>query len=651
MSPINRALASLPVPQADARRRFRPRLGLALTALVLAAVLLTALVVHLSWMWTASRNVETVVGSLNAQTANAVRKELESTFRASEGAIEIVRSILFQGAVKAEDEVKREFVFLSVLRSLPAVSWIGFGFPDGRFFGSHALDDGRIEMVEIGEPLGSGGRYWRRDRYRQIPGDIFFEERSKGETAYVSLGSKWYRAAFKGKGKLWSMVDILPSGFEPAAVLSTRLEQYNRLQGVLMVTINLKRLADFLSSLDIGRTGAAVIVGDDGNIIASSVRDMKSASLTERNDRPLFHALGRALAGRVSPDGTVATAQGVYYATATPLDFNGWRLLTALPRSTFTAEIDRNTRWLLGGVVLLALFDAALAALFAHLAFARPIQRIAGELRHVESFSLGKVRHIPTPLRELDDLSAALKRMAGSLKAFGLYVPADIVRSLIQQGVDPKPGGELREITVMFADLPGFTKLTETYGADVAPFLTEFLTLATQAIHREGGTVDKFIGDCIMGLWNAPMPEEQHAIKACRAADAIRRAMHSLPRPDGRKSPPAVRIGINTGVALIGNVGSTERLSYTAIGDVVNVASRLEALAKEYDVEILISEASAQRCGTRVQVRALGAAAVRGREQPLHVYELIGVTDETGKEPPLGERRHDRHVQYEGSAP
>jgi adenylate cyclase len=644
MSPINEAPASSPVPKADARQRFRPRLGLALTALVLAAVLLTALVVHLSWMWTASRNVETVVGSLNSQTANAVRKELESTFRASEGAIEIVRSILFQGAVKAEDEVKREFVFLSVLRSLPAVSWIGFGFPDGRFFGSHALGDGRIEMVEIGEPLDSGSRYWRRDRYRLIPGDIFFEERSKGETAYVSLGSKWYRAALDGKGQVWTMVDILPSGFEPAAVVSTRLEQYSRLQGVVMVTINLRRLADFLASLDIARTGAAVIVGESGNVIASSVRGMKSASLTESSGSPLFHALGRALAGRIAPDGTVATPQGAYYATATSLDFNGWRLLTALPRSTFTAEIDRNTRWLLGGVALLALFDAALAALFAHLAFARPIQRIAGELRHVESFALGKVRHIPTSLRELDDLSAALKRMAGSLKAFGLYVPADIVRSLIQQGVDPKPGGELREITVMFADLPGFTKLTETYGADVAPFLTEFLTLATQAIHREGGTVDKFIGDCIMGLWNAPMSEEEHAIKACRAADAIRRAMHCLPRPDGRTDPPAVRIGINTGVALIGNVGSTERLSYTAIGDVVNVASRLEALGKEYEVEILISEATAQRCGTNVQARALGASAVRGREKPLQIYELIGVTGGAVSDSPSTNERPEEHV-------
>jgi class 3 adenylate cyclase len=131
------------------------------------------------------------------------------------------------------------------------------------------------------------------------------------------------------------------------------------------------------------------------------------------------------------------------------------------------------------------------------------------------------------------------------------------------------------------------------------------------------------------------MSEEEHAIKACRAADTIRRAMRCLPRPDGRKSPPAVRIGINTGVALIGNVGSTERLSYTAIGDVVNVASRLEALGKEYDVEIVISEATAERCGTDVKVRALGASAVRGREKPLQIYELIGVTEGAEIEPPL----------------
>src|SRR5204863_5587075 len=130
-----------------------------------------------------SRNIETVVGSLNRQTADAVGGELQATFRGTEGAAEIVRSILAQGAIKADDEAKREFVFLSVLRSIPAASWIGFGFPDGRFFGSHNLGNDRIEMVEIGERLAGGTRSLRRDRYRPIPGDIFFEDRVKAESA------------------------------------------------------------------------------------------------------------------------------------------------------------------------------------------------------------------------------------------------------------------------------------------------------------------------------------------------------------------------------------------------------------------------------------------------------------------------------------
>jgi adenylate cyclase len=625
MSPTNAALVSSPVAKTDERSRFRLRLGLALTGLMLVAVLATALIVHVSWMFTASRNIETVVSSLNGQTAQVVRNELATTFRASEGAVEIVRSILFQGAIKTTDEAKREFVFLSVLRSLPAVSWIGFGFPDGRFFGAHALEDGKIEMVEIGDMLPTGGRYLRRDRYKPIPGDIFFEERTKGETAYVSLGSKWYRGAMDDLKPVWSMVDILPSGFEPAAVVSTQLKLHGRFEGVIMVTLNLKRLSAFLAGLDISKSGAAVIVSNNGAVIASSLPGMKSAALNEAQGGSLVGALRATLDGKVSEAGTVTNTDGaVFYATSTPLDFNGWKLLTAIPRSTFTAEIDRNTRWLLAAVAGLALLGAATAAVFANLSFARPIEKIADELRHIESFALGNVRHIPSWLTELDNLSAAFRRMAGSLKAFGLYVPSDIVRALIQQGVDPKPGGELRPITVLFADLPGFTQLTEEFGADVAPFLTDFLTLATKAIHSEGGTVDKFIGDCIMGLWNAPAPVADHALRACRAAETIRRQMHRLARPDGRVDGQKVRIGINTGVALVGNIGSDERLSYTAIGDVVNVASRLEALGKELGSEITVSAATREAAGPDMRFRPLGATTVKGRGAEVEVFELVG---------------------------
>src|SRR5262245_5028665 len=183
MSLSSAAPASSLAARTDVMPRLKVRIGTALTGLVLVAVLTTALIVHVSWMRTASRNVETIVGSINVQTAGAVKKELEATFRASEGAVEIIRSILFQGAIKTDDEAKREFVFLSVLRSLPSVSWIGFGFPDGRFFGSHILGENGIEMVEIGEANAAGTRELLRDRYPPMPGDIFFEERSKGSTA------------------------------------------------------------------------------------------------------------------------------------------------------------------------------------------------------------------------------------------------------------------------------------------------------------------------------------------------------------------------------------------------------------------------------------------------------------------------------------
>ena len=248
---------------------------------------------------------------------------------------------------------------------------------------------------------------------------------------------------------------------------------------------------------------------------------------------------------------------------------------------------------------------------------------MALELRHIENFSLDEVKHIKSPLRELDDLSAALKRMAASLASFSLYIPTEIVRTLIKQGVEPKPGGEVREITVLFADLPGFTKLTEQHGAGVAPFLTEFLSLATDIVHRELGTVDKFIGDCIMAFWNAPNAEPEHVLKACRAADALRTAMQTLERPDGLSEGPRIRIGINTGTALVGHVGSSQRLSYTAIGDAVNVASRLEAKAKEFGVEILIGQATMKGLAGRLPVRALGRSSIRGREGGIDVFELL----------------------------
>ena len=212
--------------------------------------------------------------------------------------------------------------------------------------------------------------------------------------------------------------------------------------------------------------------------------------------------------------------------------------------------------------------------------------------------------------------------MASGLSAFAKYIPLEVVRPLVASGKAPAPGGSLSEVTVLFADLPGFTELTERLGPEVEPHLTSFLTIAVAAIHDEGGTVDKFIGDEVMAIWNAPNQVPDHAYRACRAAAAIRAAMHALPAISPDRDEIRVRIGINTGTALVGNVGSSERLSYTVIGDTVNLASRLVGVAKEHGVEVVLSDATLKGSGGRIATRPLGAAIVRGKSVEVGIHTL-----------------------------
>lgn len=152
--------------------------------------------------------------------------------------------------------------------------------------------------------------------------------------------------------------------------------------------------------------------------------------------------------------------------------------------------------------------------------------------------------------------------------------------------------------------------------------VSRFLTLSIAAIHAEGGTVDKFIGDAVMAIWNAPIDEPDHASRACRAAAAIRNAMHAIPPLAPQHDAVRVRIGINSGTALVGNIGSAERLSYTAIGDAVNLASRLVGVAKDKGVEIVLSGETWERADRRLDARSLGETVVRGKSQPVPIFTL-----------------------------
>jgi len=309
---------------------------------------------------------------------------------------------------------------------------------------------------------------------------------------------------------------------------------------------------------------------------------------------------------------------------------------TVIPASDFLATIERNAKILLAALAMLTLVMAALAILSANTLIAAPLLRVVGQLKHIETFDLAAITRLNSPLRELDNLSAALVQMGRGLASFQKYIPTALVRTLVSRGVEARPGGHEEVLSVLFTDIAGFTGLSERLGDDVVPVLTEYLEIASAAVLGRNGTIDKFIGDAVMAFWGAPVPSERHAVDACAAAldcqQRLRQQRADAER-DGR-APLRIRIGINTGRMLVGNIGSNERLSYTVIGDPVNVASRLEAVNKRYGTEILIGEETRSAAGDAIVVRRLDRVAVYGRMQGIWIFELLEMAEQDSSRVP-----------------
>jgi adenylate cyclase len=288
---------------------------------------------------------------------------------------------------------------------------------------------------------------------------------------------------------------------------------------------------------------------------------------------------------------------------------------------------------LLGGLAILVLAAGILSSWLARRTIAKPLIAVVDEIKHVERFELDRVRRHPSHIVEIGNLSNAMGDMAAGLAAFQKYIPADLVRMLMREGVEPSPGGSVRSMTVLFADIAGFTGLSEHLGGRVIPLLSGFLDILSREISGQGGTIDKFIGDAVMAFWGAPATNADHAFDACRAALACQRSLRVSKLSDHLGRPLKFRIGINSGEMLVGNIGSKVRLNYTVIGDAVNVASRLEAANKEYGTEIIIGEETRRLAGDRIFVRELDRLTVYGRVGGLGIYELVDVAEQE-KMPP-----------------
>ncbi|MDQ3296094.1 MAG: adenylate/guanylate cyclase domain-containing protein [Myxococcota bacterium] len=275
-------------------------------------------------------------------------------------------------------------------------------------------------------------------------------------------------------------------------------------------------------------------------------------------------------------------------------------------------------------ISLVAVVIAVVVAWVLARRISQPLTGLAAEMERVGDFRIeGTSERDHSMFREIDMMNIALAKMKGGLRSFARYVPRDLVRAGLASGQDATLSGEVRRLTVYFSDLAGFTTLAESRAPDeLVRFLGQYFDDMSQIIATERGTVDKYLGDGIMAFWGAPSPIADHAARACVAAIRSQRRLREL-APDGIKL--AARIGVATGDVLVGNIGSSERLNYTVMGDTANLAARLESLNKQYGTALMIDHATYEEAKAAVVARPLDVVAVKGKQRGVRVYELLAL--------------------------
>lgn len=282
-------------------------------------------------------------------------------------------------------------------------------------------------------------------------------------------------------------------------------------------------------------------------------------------------------------------------------------------------------------VSVAALTLSLIGVLMAARRIARPLTVLTARMRRIMALKLQGPPPPQSSIREINELSTALGTMEVALATFARYVPRQIVRGIVDHHMSPDLGGRRQPVTVLFTDVTAFSTMAETLTPEeVMARTSRYFGVLGRALIAGGATIDKYIGDSIMAFWNAPGEQPDHVAMACRAVLAAAERIDALNADlvaEGAE-PMLTRFGLHTGEALVGNVGSADRMNYTVLGHTVNIAARLEGLNKTYRTRILVTESVRLEAGPGFLFRHVDTIAPRGTRVPIRIHELEGLAPE-----------------------
>lgn len=448
-------------------------------------------------------------------------------------------------------------------------------------------------------------------------------------TYYDPRGETWYQKMAVWPHLHWQMMPSALSGQEIVSVTSPLVNPEEKVFAVVNVGLSLDQMSNVIALESIEKTGRAFVLNSDGEIIVPI-----SQNITQQDVFPFVMKQAYEFFTKTNDSKFLITNENKKYLiciTEFALEFNDrWLIAVVVPFDDFFAPIFRIQKQTIIISVAILIFFIFLIN-FASKHISTPIVKLAGVVNRIQNFDFQEPPKMKSRISEIIVLDSSIRSMGSALRSFSRYIPREIVKTLIKQGQEINIGGERRELTVLFSDIENFTTVAESFEIEeLTQTLSEYFEAFSKIIVNSEGTIDKFIGDSIMAFWNAPGPVVDQGNKACLSALQCLKITNN-PNEKNPFLKGRTRFGIHSGEAIVGNIGTSERMNYTAIGNVVNTAARLQTLNKIYNTSIIISEPVHEKIGTRFITRPLDFIVVKGRTKGITIFELVGLKEE-GKE-------------------
>ncbi len=567
-------------------------------------------------VWLAQKNTFALLSKQAHQVVSATTDRVELHLRAAEHQTRFLAARIAEDAVDPDDSQAFGNMLIGALAAAPQIEAVMY--IDGAMQGHLAAQDEKTGTVVL-----------RRIDYSR-------DEAVRARMAHVGSVAHWGAPIWREQYKKTYLNLAYP------------VRRNGELQGGIVAVVSIRELSNFVAEADLESAGRHFILHGRDRILAHSLLINEFPGLSSEQPLPLLASFGDPVLSSIwqrearydlslsLPEGTrgqvldtlgdryVFVYQRVAGFGAAPL------IVGVYFRDAEVGEEIRRMKASLA-VGIFALLISLLGAIILGRRIARPIVTYSRAATRIRDLDISKVDDLPGSIfRELNDQSIAFNAMLRALRWFELYVPKKVVEILVKQGSVGGTISDARHITVMFTDIVGFSALSEGMAAaEIAALVNHHFTLVADCIEREGGTVDKFIGDSVMAFWGAPEQQDDSATRACRAALAIGAALRddNLLRQARGEAPIHIRIGIHTGTVTVANIGSPNRLNYTIIGDTANIGQRLEQLGREVyppgtEVATLISAEVACELDGTFALLAAGRHKLKGRTLETEVFKL-----------------------------